>query len=618
MPKKKQKAKGIHNSENSENDFLELKNMFEYMQHQKRSQESIIADIRLQLRPINERSLLLHIQTAIVAMPHREEVQILKGMASPLRQMIYLVDLYYSTENRTNAEDINEGIWERLIVLLNEVEMSYFFTISGYEEKGLEQRQEKAVSLATFIQAYSNPRYAYDEQVIERIERHFAPFESEIIREYGFGVNDIVRFLVHVENLYNQKLTSCALQLETYRRDSKKWYAITSFWEAKGIPFSKWAEQPEIRDVFMYMSEPGTVFLQPISKLYELDVPKENIDAILLFLTYNKEQIPRQNIYYTDQREYTLHPFILLEEEYLCPVMKFSVEAVYNWLNEFLLNSKYKARYVTYKSKEVEKKVIEILDNIFPETASRFAGYSIEPNTEQDILYIWDGYCFILEVKDYAQRDPRIDPYKSYIRINDDFKRSVQKGFDQCKRVEEALMRNEDVVIYNSPKCDKAVGLIRSQDVKDCFTIVVTRETFAYIQTDLGNLLQKDPEAHYPWVVAIDDLEIFVLLLKKLKQKNAVDAFSEYLDFRERYHGHLICFDELELAGYYLVNEEDFKYYSDEKDYFATDIHMSQIFDAYYACGLGFTNELNMDVKANLELPSFKQDFNVRRINPFM
>lgn len=313
MSKKKQKAKSIRNTENGEKDFQKLKRMFEFMQEHKRSQESIIADIRQLLRPINERSLLLHIQSAIAAMPHRDEVPMLKGMASPLRQMEYLIDLYYSTENRTNMDKINENIWGQLITLLNEIEMSYFFTISGFEENGFEQQREKAVSLASFIQAYSNPKFAYDEQAIERIERHFTPFESEIIREYGFGVDDIVRLLVHVENLYNQKLTSCALELETYRRDSKKWYAITSFWEAKGIPLEKWAEQPEIRDVFLYMSELGSVFLQPISKLYEVDIPKEKVDSMLKFLTCEKEQIKGQNIYYTDQRAYTSRPFIRLE-----------------------------------------------------------------------------------------------------------------------------------------------------------------------------------------------------------------------------------------------------------------------------------------------------------------
>ena len=432
MSKKKQKAKSIHNAESDEKDFQKTKRMFEFMQEHKRSQESIIADIRQLLRPINERSLLLHIQSAIAAMPHREEVQMLKGMASPLRQMEYLIDLYYSTEDRINKDKINEDMWGQLISLLNEVEMSYFFTISGFEEDGFEQQREKAVSMATFIQAYSNPRFAYEEQVLERIQRHFIPFESEIMQEYGFGVDDIVRLLGHVEDLYNQKLTSCALQWETYRRDVRKWHAMTSFWIAKGIHDNKWAEQPEIRDMFQYISELGSVFLQPISQLYEVDVPRENVGSILKFLTYEKDQTTGRNVYYTDQRTYTSHPFIRIEDEYLCPVMKLSVEAVYDRLNVFLLNSKLKARYVAYKSKEVEAKVIEILDKIFPENAMHYAGYFIEPNTEQDILYVWDGFCFIIEVKDYAQRDPRIDPYKSFTRINDDFKRCIQKGFDQC------------------------------------------------------------------------------------------------------------------------------------------------------------------------------------------
>ena len=526
MSKKKQKAKSIYNAESDEKDFQKTKRMFEFMQEHKRSQESIIEDIRQLLRPINERSLLLHIQSAIAAMPHREEVQMLKGMASPLRQMEYLIDLYYSTEDRINKDKINEDMWGQLISLLNEIEMSYFFTISGFEEDGFEQQREKAVSMATFIQAYSNPRFAYDEQVLERIQRHFIPFESEIMQEYGFGVDDIVRLLGHVEDLYNQKLTSCALQWETYRRDVSKWHAMTSFWIAKGIHDNKWAEQPEIRDMFQYISELGSVFLQPISQLYEVDVPRENVGSILKYLTYEKDQTTGRNIYYTDQRTYTSHPFIRIEDEYLCPVMKLSVEAVYDRLNVFLLNSKLKARYVAYKSKEVEAKVIEILDKIFPENAMRYAGYFIEPNKEQDILYVWDGFCFIIEVKDYAQRDPRIDPYKSFTRINDDFKRCIQKGFDQCRRVERVLLKDNDVVICNSPKCDNVAGIIRSEDIKDCFTIVVTRDTSAYIQTDLSNLLQKEPEAHYPWVVAIDDLEIFVMLLKKLKQENAVNAFS--------------------------------------------------------------------------------------------
>lgn len=94
-----------------------------------------------------------------------------------------------------------------------------------------------------------------------------------------------------------------------------------------------------------------------------------------------------------------------------------------------------------------------------------------------------------------------------------------------------------------------------------------------------------------------------------------VDVFSEYLDFRERYNGHLMCFDELELAGYFFVDKKHFEQYADYESYFATNTRMSQIFDAHYACGLGFQNELNMDAKLEGEIPPYERKFKVHNLS---
>ena len=49
---------------------------------------------------------------------------------------------------------------------------------------------------------------------------------------------------------------------------------------------------------------------------------------------------------------------------------------------------------------------------------------------------------------------------------------------------------------------------------KHCiWSIVVTDFKYGTIQTNLGNLLEKDEEALYPWSVCIDDLEAFFLLM---------------------------------------------------------------------------------------------------------
>lgn len=460
----------------------QMKDMFDYLQAHHRTQEAIMADIQRILRSVKERSLMVHIQSALASITHRDEVEILEGVASPLRQMVYLVDMYYATENRTDQKEIDTQDWKKLIKLLNEIEMSYFFTITGFEDNGFEQQREKSVSLATFIQSYSNVRYSFNEQVLERIQRHFAPFEKNILDEFGFGIDDIIRFLIYVEHCYNQKLTNCAVQWATYQRDSRKWRELTKIFDERGVPPEEWANQPELKDVAAFGMELGSVFVLSTSCLYDIDIERERIEAILSFMSYRKDVLKSRSNYYTETREYTTRPFILLEDEYLCPFLKFSAEAVYDRLNEYLLSIKQKDKYVAHKSKEVEKKVTEVLDIIFTDGVRRFTNYSIEPNTEQDILYEQDGYFFVIEVKDYSQRSPRINPYQSFMRINDDFRRSIQKGYEQCRRVEKALMGNEDVVIYDSQKCNRVAGVIKSNEVKDCFTIVVTRDSYAYIR----------------------------------------------------------------------------------------------------------------------------------------
>ena len=87
--------------------WKQMKEMLAYLQKHHRTQEAIMTDIQQILRPIKERSLMVHIQTALASIAQRDEVEILEGVASPMRQMVYLVDMFYATENRTNQKEID-------------------------------------------------------------------------------------------------------------------------------------------------------------------------------------------------------------------------------------------------------------------------------------------------------------------------------------------------------------------------------------------------------------------------------------------------------------------------------------------------------------------------------
>ena len=123
------------------------------------------------------------------------------------------------------------------------------------------------------------------------------------------------------------------------------------------------------------------------------------------------------------------------------------------------------------------------------------------------------------------------------------------------------------------------------------------------------NSTYKEDDDDYPWSVCVDDLEIFILLLWKLFEKISAYRFIEFLKYRRKYHGHLICFDEIEMCGLYLCERELFKKLSTNDSNIATDGAMGAIFDAHYAVGLGFQDEINIEIKKSNQLNDFPKHF---------
>lgn len=87
----------------------------------------------------------------------------------------------------------------------------------------------------------------------------------------------------------------------------------------------------------------------------------------------------------------------------------------------------------------------------------------------------------------------------------------------------------------------------------------------------------------------IDDLEAFILTL--CRQKNKIQSFLTFLKFRQNYHGHLICSDELELCGLFLNKQKEFKDFSFKNETIVTWAELTKPIEIAYSEGLGFKNE---------------------------
>lgn len=241
--------------------------------------------------------------------------------------------------------------------------------------------------------------------------------------------------------------------------------------------------------------------------------------------------------------------------------------------------------------------------------------YCVDGKSENDLLIGCGTTWLIVEIKNTGFRPPMRDPLKAFDKIKMDFNKSVQLGYWQCKRVEDILLSGNDVEIVDAEN-RKLLYKLRSKNIEEVWSIVVTDFKYGPIQTDLSQLLQKDEDCLYPWSVCADDLETFLLLFRKLYKGIAPDRFTEFLKYREQFHGHVICFDELELCGWYFCNRDQFKHSAGDDSLVSTIPGMEEIFDAYYHIGLGLANELDLDTKRLYNLPNYAKEFELNKVTP--
>ena len=585
----------------------------------RRTQEEIINELSTLIKDFQKDSFLPYLTQMTIHIDQRETSEIFKNLMSPMKQFVYLTDLFFSVETGGDKVGFSKEEWEKITILLNEIEMTYFGDIGFFDENIADSPNldKVSVSLPSFINYFNNAQLSYDEQTLERLKRNCGNFDKEVKQHLGFSVSESILFCNHIKNLINKKYTNCNF----YLLNPEEWRKLTEKFTERGINDPKdWWNEPELTLFKEYQIKPGFIFIQDTKDLYNIDLPIKVTKKLIDFVLYNENENKGKIVYYADKNPFFDTPLIKLNEtEFLCPQYKFLIESFYNRINSKLSKIK-KEKYTQFKNQMLEKKVEEVLRKLFGKEALIFNSYYVDKKkSEQDLLIIFKGFFFIVEIKDTLFRAPMRDPIKAFDKIKTDFKKSIQYGYDQCVRVESKFEEGKPFEIFDS-KTKKSIFQIKPNKVKDYFSIVVTQFKYGNIQTNLENLLIKEDEALYPWSICIDDLEAFVLALRKLKKGMARTQFINYLKNREAYNEHLICGDELELCGYFINSPKDFEKFSIIEETFSPDPRMSELFDAEYYNGLGFTNEIDIDLKQHRKVREYqkKWEFDIVSGNDFI
>ena len=91
-----------------------------------RTIEEIGEELQNELRVVKEESLLVHAMRLIIELDTKATSPLYEHLQSPMRQTLYLIDVYYSIAERSEQEDVDEERWTRIAKLLDEKEMTDF------------------------------------------------------------------------------------------------------------------------------------------------------------------------------------------------------------------------------------------------------------------------------------------------------------------------------------------------------------------------------------------------------------------------------------------------------------------------------------------------------------
>ena len=523
----------------------------------------------------------------------------LKGLSSPLRQLYYLAGLNLTSTVLPSTPlrpQFTQEEWDKMKELINEIENGYeqLFFPQTEDEVDEEWTMRRMIAMPTFLNYFNQGPLNYEEQVIERVIEYFTPFNSEIKTQFGIDINDFIKIYTYIDSLPNKFLDE-----KINRKDGQSWEEFAQSMIEKGLRPEEWNDHmpSHFKELFQFMYDKGAMHRFTIQQLTEV-FGAEKSNLFLNALVCSRSESPF--LYYTEANILHSKPiFKVNDSEFQSIELKQIIHAIFNIFFEFCTaNNSLKDKFYAVRGDKLEEKIENVIQKYFNNKATVYKSYYTTDGNEQDLLFLIDGsVALIVEAKASKRKEPRRDPDKAYPLILSNFDEVIQKGYDQAYRVKNKFLSKEILKLYSDQQLTKHIADINTKKYYHVFSIIVTLDRFGQIQTDLSELLEIWDNDEFPLSICIDDLEIFLLTLSKLKKNKS--ELVLFLHLREKLHQKLICSDELEICGGFINKKITYKTALQDK-IIALTPDLSGVFDEHYhKGGIGFTNEKNMIFKTD-------------------
>ncbi|WP_295793967.1 hypothetical protein [Mucilaginibacter sp.] len=446
---------------------------------------------------------------------------------------------------------------------------------------------------ASFQTFFDNGSLSYMEQDIDRLKRVFTRFDKTIEKLFGVTVDIIVRWIRYAEEVSQRKFR----EVNSYQGTKEFQELILNIDDNKTFEQKLESLPDSVRDAFDKFHECTHAEFKFRKEEFYAQFAEKTTVRLLGMVAMFPNPDPKF-LFYAQANPIEQAPIMILPTGELLHVYQKQLPIAFSsFLYRLLLNEPGIAdKLRKHRDQVLEVKTIEVFKKLFGQAKEAFfyTNYRVEHNTEQDILILYKDTALIIEVKASKFREPFRNPEKGFERIRTDFKDAIQYGYDQCLRVEDKFFSDDQFDVIEN---DKVIHTVNPKRFNHIFSIIVTLERWGPVQTDLNLLLKKEPEEDFPWSVYIDDLETFVLALKK-QFNNPVANFTEFLRHRRRIHGRMYATDEMDICGTYISNKNLYLKMAANNGASMTFSPENQgVFDELYYTGLGFEDEFFIDIK---------------------
>lgn len=515
--------------------------------------------------------------------PERNQFSFSEKFESKYKDSIYLIMLRLSSKEEgsevLNYSDENDKILQQVGDILLQIVSFYLGDYSRFDATtSKEDKSELLIHELAFKDYFQNGVLNYREQELNKVIRLFKPYQSKIKERLGIDLKTLLALCEFSEDDYQRK----AIVSKSFLFDPRMKGFVHSAQVGKveeGL-----SQLPvELQDSFLDFFENPHSCLLFTKDDYYTSFGKKDVDIFCNLLSIDLND-SFDNLFYSQPNPLELKPIIKINDKtFLNVFQKQLPNAIYKLLYQVLTETEKEKEQLNLRRGKVilESQTQNIFDRFFSKAkrVTSYNNYYINNNpAEKDLLYIVNRTAFVIECKASRSREPWRNTKKATQRIRSDFDDCIQKGYDQCIEVEQAIL-NDDVITIKSKNHSE---VINTSHIIDVFTVVVTSERFASLQIDLGLLLsKKSSEDFYPWSVCVDDLEIFMKTLGVV-YNNRFKKFVDYLELRELLHGRLLSRDELDVCAMFLKNPHNFKELCESDAYLIPDPYLQGYFDELY------------------------------------